>query len=68
MLPFVQYLYSRLTTKGSVNFHCVILEQDTDYYLLGVDVCAELAWFLYSICKHVWCQFSGSSIWFLGHH
>lgn len=46
MLPFVQYL----TTKESVSFHCIILVQDTDYYLLEVGVCAELAWFLCSIC------------------
>lgn len=31
MLSFVQYLYSRLTTKESVSYHCVILVQDTPF-------------------------------------
>lgn len=47
MVSFVQYLYSRLITKESVSFHCILV-QDTDYYLLEIGACAELAWFLCS--------------------
>lgn len=36
MLSFVQYLCSRLTTKESVSFHCIILVQDIGYYLLEI--------------------------------